>query len=208
MFRGSGTSQAAAVASAAVALLLQARPTATPDQIKDSLVQSAVYIPNGQAATLGLKELNVNAALARAGATVQPQNWSRSNGLGTLDHARGSSRVMFDNVPLTGDASVWGPLPTATWTAKAAAGTAWSGGVWMGYRVAGDGWTGTSWASKTWASAAWTTRGPWSGGTAWTDPSWSGRSWAGRSWAGRSWAGGSWTGRSWASDDWSSAYWG
>jgi serine protease AprX len=208
LFRGSGTSQAAAVASAAVALILQSKPSATPDQVKDWLVKSATYIPNGLAANLGLKELNVNAALARSGTVVATPTWSKSNGSGTLDNARGSSRVMFDNVPLTGENSVWGPMATSTWATRAAAGTAWSGGLWMGYRVAGDGWTGTSWASKTWAPAAWTSRGPWSGGTDWTDPAWSGRSWAGRSWAGRSWACGSWTGRSWASDDWSSAYWG
>jgi serine protease AprX len=208
LFRGSGTSQAAAVASAAVALIRQAKPAATPDQVKDWLVKSATYIPNGLAANLGLKELNVNAALARSATMVMPQIWIKSSGVGGLDHARGYSRVMFDNVALSGENSVWGPLSTATWAPKAAAGTAWSGGLWMGYRVAGDGWTGTSWASKTWAPAAWTSHGPWSGGTDWTDPAWSGRSWAGRSWAGRSWAGGSWTGRSWASDDWSSAYWG
>ena len=208
LFRGSGTSQSAAVASAAVALLLQAKPSATPDQIKAWLVQSATYIPNGTAATMGLKELNVNAALARSGTTVSAQSWSKSSGAGSLDHARGSSRVMFDNVPLTGEASVWGPLATSAWALRAAAGTAWSGGVWMGYRVTGDGWTGSSWATKTWATAAWTSRGPWSGGTDWTDPAWDGRSWAGGTWTGRSWAGGSWTGRSWASDDWSSAYWG
>jgi len=208
LFRGSGTSQAAAVATAAVAMIRQAKPTATPDQVKDWLIKSAVYIPNGLAGTYGLKELNVNAALARSATTVTAQNWSKSNGLGTLNNARGSSRVMFDNVALSGENSVWGPMTTAAWAPHAAAGTAWAGGVWMGYRVAGDGWTGTSFASKTWASAAWTTRGPWSGGTDWTDPAWAGRSWVGRSWAGRSWAGGAWTGRSWASDDWSSSYWG
>jgi serine protease AprX len=207
LFKGSGTSQAAAIATAAVALIRQSKPSATPDQIKDWLVKSATYIPNGIAATMGLKELNVNAALARSTTTVAAQSWSKSNGQGSLDHARGTSRVMYDNVALSGEKSVWGALSTPAWATKAAAATAWSGGVWMGFRVAGDGWTGTSWAGKTWAPATWTVK-PWSGAADWTDPAWSGRSWAGRSWAGRSWAGGSWTGRSWASDDWSSAYWG
>ena len=204
LFRGSGTSQAAAVTSAAAALLLQARPSATPDQVKDWLVKSATYLPNGSAATLGLKEINVNAALARSSTAVQAQAWTRSSGAGTLDNARGSSRVMFDNAPLAGQRSVWGALPTATWAAKATAGADWSGGLWMGYRLAGDGWTGTSWAGRTWAAATWSNSAPWaSAATSWTDPAWTGRSWTGRSWTA-----GSWTSRSWSSDDWSSAYWG
>ncbi len=203
LFRGSGTSQAAAITSSAAALLLQARPTATPDQIKDWLVKSATYVPNGLAAKLGLKEINVNAALARSATAATAQSWVRSTGSGTLDNARGTSRVMFDNAPLSGQRSVWGELPTTTWAAKAGAGTAWTGGVWMGFRVAGDGWTGTSFASRTWAPAVWSNSRPWVSATAtWTDPAWSGRSWSGRSWSA-----GTWSGRSWSSDDWFVAAW-
>ncbi|WP_158277678.1 S8 family serine peptidase [Pseudosporangium ferrugineum] len=203
LFRGSGTSQAAAVTSAAVALLVQARPAATPDQLKDWLVRSATYVPNGAAARLGLREINVNAALARSAVPAPPQTWNRSSGTGTLDNSRGPSRLVFDNAPLTGQRSVWGPLPTSTWAIRTTTGTSWSGGLWMGYRVAGDDWTGTSWASRTWAPATWSNSTPWSGTTAaWSDPSWSGRSWSGRSWSA-----GSWSGRSWSSDDWSTASW-
>jgi serine protease AprX len=204
LFRGSGTSQAAAVTSAAVALLRQAKPSATPDQIKDWLVKGATYVPNGMAAMMGLKQINVSAALARSGTAVPAQSWSRSTGAGTLDNARGDSRIMYDKMPLTGQRSVWGSLPTSTWAARSAAGDAWSGGTWMGYRLAGDGWTGTSWAARTWAPAVWSNSAPWAGGSAsWTDPAWSGRSWSGRSWSA-----GAWSGRSWSSDDWSSARWG
>ena len=203
LFAGSGTSQAAAVTSAAVALLLQAKPAATPDQVKDWIVKSATYLPSGTAGPLGLKELNVNAALARSGTAVQAQSFNRSTGAGTLNNARGSSRVVYDKAPLSGQRSVWGAMPTVNWAKASAAGTSWSGGTFMGFRVAGDGWTGTSFASRTWAAADWTNSKPWSGATDWSDPSWSGRSWSGRSWAGRSWAG-----RSWAGDDWSSAAWG
>ena len=44
-FRGSGTSQAAAVVSGLVALLLQARPDLTPDQVKALLKAGAVDLP-------------------------------------------------------------------------------------------------------------------------------------------------------------------
>src|SRR5205823_12338461 len=44
-FKGSGTSQAAAVATGAIALLLQARPDLTPDQVKALLVSTASLMP-------------------------------------------------------------------------------------------------------------------------------------------------------------------
>ena len=47
-FRGTGTSQAAAVTSGAVALLLQQRPNLTPDQVKYILRQWAAPLPPGQ----------------------------------------------------------------------------------------------------------------------------------------------------------------
>jgi serine protease AprX len=202
LFRGTGTSQATAVTSAAAALLLQAHPSATPNQIKNWLVSGAVAVPNGVAATLGLPEINVNGALARSGIATATPTWPTSTGTGTLDNSRGSSRVMFDNAPLSGQRSVWGSLPTTTWAKASAGGTAWVGGTWMGYRLAGDGWTGTSWAGRTWAASAWTNSAPWSGSNTWTDPAW-----LGRSWTGRSWTAGAWSGRSWSSDDWSTASW-
>ncbi|GAB2568108.1 hypothetical protein Aab01nite_43900 [Paractinoplanes abujensis] len=202
LFRGSGTSQAAAVTSAAVALLLQAKPSATPDQIKNWLVKGSVRVPNGLAATLGLQEISVNGALARTTVVTPAQAWTRSNGAGTLDNSRGDSRLMMDNAPLSGQRSVWGNLPGTTWAARSASGTSWAGGVWMGNRLAGDGWTGTSWASRTWAAAAWSDSAPWSANSAWNDSSWTGRRWTGRSWTA-----GTWSGRSWSSDDWSSASW-
>jgi len=188
LFRGSGTSQSAAITSAAVALIMQSKPTATPDQVKDWLRQSATYIPNGYAGTMGLKEINVNGALARSGTAVKAQNYSKSTGTATLDSARGSSRVMFDKVPLTGERAVWGPLNMANWAAKANTGDSWVGGKWMGYQVAGEDWTGTSFASKTWASSAWSNSKPWTGAsTTWTDSGWSARTWAARTWASDDW---------------------
>ena len=200
LFRGSGTSQAAAVTSAAVALLLQARPTLTPDQVKYNLVDSARWLPNGIAATRGFKMLNLADALVRNSTTVQSH--SNSVGTGLLEDARGPSHVVRDNVSLTGEKTVWGPLSTATWASRSAAKTAWSGGVWMGYRVAGDGWTGTSWASRTWAPATWA-GGPWGAAPSWNDPDWSGHYWSGHYWSGHYWSG-----HYWSSDSWSAAFWG
>jgi serine protease AprX len=200
LFRGSGTSQAAAVTSAAVALLLQARPKLTPDQVKDLMQHKSTLLVAGNAAGAGYPEINVNLALAGATPTTSQAN-SASSGTGKLEEARGGSHVVRDNVQLTGEASVWGPFTSATWAAKSAAKTSWSGGAWMGYTLAGSGWTGKSWASKTWASAVWA-GSPWGAASSWTDTDWSGRYWSGRYWSNSTW-----NGRYWSSDDWASASW-
>ncbi|MEV4512607.1 S8 family serine peptidase [Dactylosporangium sp. NPDC049525] len=201
LFKGSGTSQATAVVSAAAALVFQAKPTASPEQVKDWLIKGGTFLPTGKAGTMGLLELNVNGALARLATTVQKPTWSTSSGTGSLEAARGTSHVVLDNIPLTGERTVWGPVASAQWAPKSAAQTSWSGGTWMGFRIAGDDWSGTSWASKTWAGTTWTASA-WSSNTTWTDPAWSGRTWSGRTWSA-----GAWSGRTWSSDEWSTAQW-
>ncbi|GAA3453554.1 S8 family serine peptidase [Dactylosporangium matsuzakiense] len=202
LFRGSGTSQATAVVSAAAALLVQARPSATPNQIKDWLVNGGTALGTGTAATLGLRELNVNGALARTGTASAAPALTWSTGTGPLQGSRGTSSMKLDGVPLTGERSIWGTFASAQWAKSTT--PAWSGGLWLGTRIAGDDWTGTSWASKTWAPAAWTAA-PWSGNATagWTDPAWSGRTWSGRTWSA-----GAWSGRTWSSNGWSGSNWG
>jgi serine protease AprX len=154
LFRGSGTSQAAAIVSSAVALLLQSRPTLTPDQVKKLLQDSATPILVGTGATKGLKQLNVGAALARTAATTT-QNWTKSTGTGSIDAARGANHLVRDNVSLAGDNSIFGPFASATWAGRSAAKTAWSGGVWMGNRMAGDSWTGAGGSVATGQISGW-----------------------------------------------------
>jgi serine protease AprX len=201
LFRGSGTSQATAVASAAVALLLQARPQLTPDQVKNILISNGTCLIAGNAAGAGYREVNLNGALAAATPTAT-QSAAWSYGTGKIEAARGASHVVRDGVALNGEATVWGPLSSTDWVPRSTARTSWSGGLWMGYRLAGDGWTGKSWASKTWAAAIWS-GAPWGGSGTWTDPDWSGHYWSGHYWSN-----GTWSGHYWSSDDWSNAYWG
>ncbi|MFI5914183.1 S8 family serine peptidase [Dactylosporangium sp. NPDC051541] len=201
LFKGSGTSQATAVVTAAAALLLQAKPAATPDQVKDWLVKGGTALSTGTAKTLGLSALNVNGALARTGLAVTAPAVTLSSGTGSLQGSRGTAGLTIDGVKLTGERTVWGTFGTAQWAKSTT--PSWSGGLWLGYRLAGDGWTGTSWAGKTWAAATWTAA-PWGGNAAagWSDPAWSGRTWSGRTWSA-----GTWSGRTWSSDGWSAATW-
>ena len=199
-FRGSGTSQAAAVVSGTVALLLQQRPGLNPDQVKKLLVQTADPISGADPIAAGAGQIDV----ARAAAQYTPssygstQSFAAATGLGTLEGARGTAHVVDDatGVALSEEKDIFGRAWTPkTWTAAAKAGTAWSGGTWNGTVWTGTGFTGTSWASRTWLVVPWTAL------------NWAGRTWMDSSWAGRSWTAGGWTGRSWTASLWCSRSW-
>jgi serine protease AprX len=148
LFKGSGTSQAAAVTSSAAALLLQQRPGLTPDQVKKLLVNGASPLTTGTAGQKGMKELNVSAAVALATPNTT-QSIQKGTGTGSLETTRGGNHLTADGVNLIGERSIFGPFSSAAWAQQAAAKTSWAGGVWMGYRMAGDTWTGAGGTSGT-----------------------------------------------------------
>src|SRR3954451_14738229 len=85
--RGSGTSQAAAVVSGGVALLLQQRPKLTPDDVKQALKSTAKVLP-GQATTAqGSGEINLTGASSFTPSN-SVQTWGAGNGSGSLESAR------------------------------------------------------------------------------------------------------------------------
>jgi serine protease AprX len=208
-FKGSGTSQATAVVSGAAALLLQARPTLTPDQVKKLLTGTATPMPLGDLVAQGSGQLNIGGAVAAPtpGFTAV-QTFPASTGTGTIEGARGSAHVVDPDsgVELTGEKDIMGQAwKPATWAAACVAGTAWVNGTWNGRTWSGTGWTGTSWTSRTWSSGTWS-------GTNWAGRTWSGRTWSdavwdGRTWSGRTWSGTAWSGRTWSGDYWSGASW-
>jgi serine protease AprX len=200
LFKGSGSSQAAAVVSGAVALLLDQRPNLTPDQVKALLRSTATALPRADAAGRGAGELNV-AAASRAAVPSARQTWQRSTGLGSLEAARGTQHVADGDVELRGEQDVLGPWDPDAWAPASSNGTAWVGGSWNGRDWTGPCWCADSWTGDTWAGRSWA-------GRSWAGRSWAGRSWAGRSWAGRSWAGDGWAGRSWAGRSWAGLSWG
>jgi serine protease AprX len=197
-FKGSGSSQAAAVVSGAVALLLQQRPDLTPDQVKHLLTGTAQPMPLGdEGAGAGMLHV-ATAAAVPAGQAVQ--RWERSTGLGSLDASRGTNRVADDGVELTGEQHLFGPWDARTWAPASAAGNAWAAGMWNGFAWTGEGWDEESWTGRSWSGRSWS-------GRSWSGRSWSGDDWSGRSWSGRSWSGDGWTGRSWSGRSWSGRSW-
>jgi serine protease AprX len=204
-FKGSGTSQAAAVTSGAVALLLQSRPDLRPDQVKALLRSSAEAMPSADAVGRGAGELDVYRAY-QAATPQTTQTWAPSTGLGSLELARGTQHVGDAGVELTGEQDVLGPFDARTWAPASAAFTAWSGGTWAGSTWTDGCWCATSWAGKSWAGKSWAGKS-WAG-KSWADEAWAGKSWAGKSWAGDGWTGSSWLGKSLAGSAWESSSWG
>jgi subtilisin family serine protease len=201
-FKGSGTSQSAAVLSGAIALMLQRNPKFTPDQVKAALKGSGrtLKTSSGQTLDQGMKTIDIDQAshtglsslLGSLLGSSSKQNFTPANGLGSIDAARGSyhlvdtdsGAVLQGEMDVTGAA--WDPQ---TWSATALAGRTWSGNTWMGRT-----WTGSTWSGRTWSGRTWS-------GDAYNGRTWTGRTWSGGDWAGRTWSGRTWSGRTWSSAD-------
>ena len=194
-FRGSGTSQAAAVVSGAVALLLEQRPGLTPDQVKDIIGDSGRQLIRSPRTSQGAGLLQVaTAGSLRPGSAAQAH--PVSTGLGSLDAARGTTRVGDGQAELTGEVDVMSaPWVPRTWAPATTAGTTWAAGRWNGNTWTGDGWDdgdAGSFTGRTWRGQAFT-------GRTWRGETWTGRTWRGDAWSGRTWRSDVWTGRTWRS---------
>jgi subtilisin family serine protease len=187
-FRGSGTSQAAAMLSGAAALLIQQRPTITPDQLKVLLRTSARSLgADAKAQGAGIVDVDKAYGLATPAASTAAQSYARATGVGSLELARGSYHVVDDTYTLAGEVDVFGrPFVAALWAPASLAGTSWSGGTWNGTAWTGSTWSASSWSGTSWAGRMWSGR-MWSG-RMWSDTSWSRNAWSGRMWSGRMWS--------------------
>ena len=206
-FRGSGTSQAAAAVAGLTALLLEAHPTYSPDDIKALFKATAEPIRDHSETRQGKGVVDVEAALKYSlplGYTTQ--SWAPSTGLGTLEDARGSANVGLPGQYLEGEhtafASPWNP---DRWATASSAGTAWTGATWSGVTWSGATWSGVTWSGVTWSGVTWSGV-TWSGVT-WSGVTWSGVTWSGVTWSGVTWSGVTWSGVTWSGVTWSSHGW-
>jgi serine protease AprX len=204
-FRGSGTSQAAAVASGVVADLLSAHPGWTPDQVKAALMQTATRISTNNPNFVGAGLVNLPSALA---ATPGPsvQTWAPAMGNGSLEQARGNTHIAYNGTALTGEVDVFG----AAWTSAAMASAAdnlaaWRDGTYNGNTWAGTGWSSVTWSSVTWSSVTWSSV-TWSSVT-WSSVTWSSVTWSSVTWSSVTWSSVTWSSVTWSSVTWSSVTW-
>ena len=192
-FRGSGTSQATAVVSGEVALLLSARPSLTPDQVKAVLMSTADPLTANPGPVMGAGVTDLPAALtATAPSATAAAVLPDSTGTGSLEASRGGEHVLDpeSGAVLSGEVDALGtPWDGAAWVAASTRGTSWSDGSWNG-----DVWTGKGWDKNSWRAVGWT-------GTSWSGVAWSKHQWSDAQWearaagAGRPAAGGATSGR-------------
>jgi serine protease AprX len=193
LFRGSGTSQAAAVVSGITALMLQAKPGLTPAQIKQLLRITASPRNPVEQNGAGLVNL-VGAFNSGDSGSASPL---ASGTTGTLEASRGSMRIGTSPDVLAGEYTAFlSGFSAASWSRSSRQGKAWSQ-----VSLDGDGrmtkgtWSGSSWSGSSWSGSSWS-------GSSWSGSSWSGSSWSGSSWSGSSWSGSSWSGSSWSGVGW------
>ena len=201
-FRGSGTSQSAAMVSGAAALLLQQRPTLTPDQVKRLLMTTNQAMSAGAGDIYATGQIDVKRAFDTATPTYV-QTHQPATGRGALEAARGSFHVADPDTgaELTGERDIFGVAwNAAAWSANAAGERSWSGGTWNGTQWTGSAWTGTSWTARTWAAGVWTAR-------TWTGGSWAARTWSDAYWTTSGWTAGTWTARTWSARTWAGGTW-
>jgi len=205
LFRGSGTSQAAAVTSGAAALLLQAYPRLTPDQVKAALVSTATELKNVDPIDGGAGQLDVSAALDAVKKATEAKNRSttllaatqdypRATGSGSLNAARGGANLVDSETgdELSGEVDVQGvSWDGSVWFAESAQGSSWSDGTWNRARWSGDGWTSTGWARARWSGTSWSR-------ARWSDVSWDRARWSRARWSDASWARARWSGNAWS----------
>ena len=219
-FRGSGTSQAAAMVSGAAALLIQEHPSITPDQLKLLLRSTATPIL-GTSSSEGSGELNVAAALNHWVSNGFGDRQQLSTGSGSLDGARGGVMLTMKGVGLTGNTDIFGnamsgqevatslsggsTLMDSEWLAGDWTGTSWAGPSWQAVWSDTTLWSGATWNSASWSSHSWSAAG-WNSAS-WSSASWSSASWSSGSWSSGSWSSGSWSSGSWSSSSWSSSSW-
>ncbi len=143
-FLASGSSQAAAVVAGAIAVLLDARPELTPDQVKQVLIDTAVDL-SAPADRVGHGLIDIAAALgAPVGEVTQTFEPATAS-----DPASVSGVMMLD---LDEAGSSWA---SGSWASGSWASGSWASGSWASGSWASGSWASGSWASGSWASGSW-----------------------------------------------------
>ncbi len=146
----SGTSFAAPMVSAAAAAILALHPSWTPDQVKGQLMLTANAMNQAVPGSVGVGELDMNAATGPAQASPPNPNQALDQFI-----ANTSIGPVFD---------------AASWTSAAQSNASWSSASWSSASWSSASWSSASWSSASWTSASWTS-------ASWTSASWTSASW-------------------------------
>jgi serine protease AprX len=175
-FRLSGTSMAAPVVSGVAALMLQANPSLTPNQIKYILKQTARPLPDAST-TVGAGAVDALAAVKMAKQGV---------GLNKANKGQTPNRK----------------TATALWPVVKTLSPVWRNkGWWSGRYWVDAGWdttTGFKTASGSWNDAGWDA-------TAWANFNWEDAGWDNGGWENGGWDNGGWDNGGWDTAGWDTA---
>ncbi len=156
----SGTSMSTAVVSGVAALIFQAHPNWTNDQVKWLLQQTATPL-NVDQVTDGAGEINAYAAVNYTG-TPGFANQGQPISM-NLVGPKGSTT--YNNVVTVAVNAVTGLLRSVVGlvvsTVTSVFNTPWSGSAWSGSAWSGSAWSGSAWSGSAWSGSAWS-------GSAWS----------------------------------------
>jgi serine protease AprX len=152
-FLASGSSPAAAVVAGAAALLIDADPDLTPDQVKQMLIDSSSPI-DAVRDRVGAGLVDTVAAVSTT-PTTATQNWAPATDAG------GAVR----------DATISFEPSSSSWSSSSWSSSSWSSSSWSS-----SSWSSSSWSSSSWSSSSWSS-------SSWSSSSWSSSSWSSSSWS-------------------------
>ena len=132
LWRGSGTSQATAVAAGAVAAFMTGRSGVSPQDVRASFGTAAQDLP-GDGDGYGL--LVIPSVLVDGDATLAPQQ--------PATNPDGSPNPQ---------ASSWA---STSWSSTSWSSTSWSSTSWSSTSWSSTSWSSTSWSSTSWSSTSW-----------------------------------------------------
>ena len=194
-FKGTGTSQAAAIVSGIAALLFEADPSLTPDEAKAAIVGSSSGLNGQPGAGRGLvdayRQSRASSRASTAGANVNA-SYTPAAGGGAIESSRGSYHVYSD--------------PDGDGLPQLMAGE---------IDVLGNAWGAETWSAATWSAEDWLAT-PWHPlvgaferlqAALWAGPTWSGMVVDADAWSARHWSNSGWVARHWSARHWSTYAW-
>jgi serine protease AprX len=194
-FKGTGTSQAAAVVSGIAALLYEADPRLTPDEAKAALVGTSSGLSGQPGAGHGLVDASRALRAVRADTYGDAQinaPYASATGTGGIESSRGSYHVYSDP---DGDG-----MPQEISGETDVLGNSWSAATWWATPSSTERWPASPWSALVGEFEEWEVL-PWFG------PKWSGMVWDAAAWSAKHWSNSGWVAKHWSARHWSASVW-